>query len=133
MNRAIAQYRKLDVESLVDTASPHQLIDMLFDGACARLKKASGCIEHGAINGRNDAITETVSIVSGLQASLDLDGGGELAENLDALYDYMQRRLFRANADNDPAGISEVLHLIGTLHQAWSAIGEQVAPPVGPV
>ena len=113
---------------MVDSASPHQLIEMLFDGACARLKKAAGCIAHGDIKGRSVAITETVSIVSGLQASLDLEDGGDLAENLDALYDYMQRRLFRANADNDADAVEEVLDLIGTLHQAWHAISEDVAP-----
>ena len=128
MNRAIAQYRKLNVESVVDSASPHQLIEMLFDGASARLKKAAGCIAHDDINGRSAAITETVSIISGLQASLDLERGGDLAENLDALYDYMQRRLFRANADNDAGGVQEVLDLVATLHQAWHAIREDVAP-----
>lgn len=101
---------------------------MLFEGASARLKKAAGCIAHGDINGRSMAITETVSIVSGLQASLDLDQGGNLAENLDALYDYMQRRLFRANADNDAGAVQEVLDLVVTLHQAWHAISEDVAP-----
>jgi flagellar protein FliS len=128
VNRAIAQYRKLNVASVVDSASPHQLIEMLFDGARGRLKKAAGCIAHGDIKGRSVAITETVSIVSGLQASLDLEEGGDLAENLDALYDYMQRRLFRANADNDAGAVQEVLDLIATLHQAWHAISEDVVP-----
>ena len=127
MKSAIAQYRRLGVESLVDSASPHQLIEMLFDGATARLQKAAGCIAHGDIGGRSAAISETVSIVSGLQASLDLENGGDLAENLDALYDYMQRRLFRANADNDPQPIHEVLSLVATLREAWGAIGADVA------
>lgn len=126
MNRA-AEYQKLNVESVVDSASPHQLINMLFDGACARLKKAQGCITHGDIEGRTEAITATVSIISGLQASLDHEQGGELAENLEALYDYIQRRLFRANSDNDPRALEEVVDLIKTLHDAWSAIGQDVA------
>ena len=126
MNRA-AQYQKLNVESVVDSASPHQLIDMLFDGACGRLKKAQGCILHGDIQGRNEAITATVAILSGLQASLDHERGGDLADNLESLYDYMQRRLFRANSDNDARAVEEVLDLIKTLHDAWAAIGQDVA------
>ena len=128
MNRA-AQYQKLNVESVVDSASPHQLINMLFDGACARLKKAQGCITHGDIEGRSEAISATVSIISGLQASLDHERGGDLAENLESLYDYIQRRLFRANMDNDLHAVEEVLDLIKTLHDAWSAIGQVVAQP----
>ena len=52
VNKAIAQYRKLDVQTVVDTATPHQLIDMLIKGACARMKQAQGCIVHGDIEGR---------------------------------------------------------------------------------
>ena len=128
MNRA-AQYQKLNVESVVDSASPHQLINMLFDGACARLKKAQGCIAHGDIEGRSEAITATVSIVSGLQASLDHERGGDLADNLESLYDYIQRRLFRANSDNDAQALEEVIDLIKTLHDAWSAIGQDMVQP----
>ena len=99
---------------------------MLFAGADARLKRAAGCIAHGDIVGRSEAISETVSIVGGLQASLDLDQGGDLAENLESLYDYMQRRLFRANADNDLGAVEEVMDLIHTLRQAWDAISDEV-------
>lgn len=80
----------------------------------------------GDHEGRGRCIGETVSIVGGLQASLDQEKGGELAANLDALYDYMQRRLFRANADNDIAAIREVMDLVRTLQEAWSAIDPAV-------
>jgi flagellar secretion chaperone FliS len=126
VNTAIAQYRKLNIQTSVDDASPHKLIDMLLEGARARLMRARGCIQHGDIEGRSKAISATVAILEGLQASLDHDKGGELAGNLDALYDYMQRRLFRANVDNDVGGIDEVVGLVDTLHEAWSAIGDQV-------
>jgi flagellar protein FliS len=126
VNKA-AEYQKMNVESVVDSASPHQLINMLFEGACARLQKAQGCIAHGDIQGRSEAITATVSIISGLQASLDHERGGDLAENLESLYDYIQRRLFRANSDNDPRALDEVVDLIKTLHDAWSAIRQDVA------
>lgn len=122
MNKAIAQYQQLNVASVVDSASPHELVEMLFAGAASRLQKASGCIRHDDINGRNDAINQTISILHGLQASLDRKEGGDLAENLDALYAYMQRQLIRANSDNDASILAEVQDLLKTLQQAWQAI-----------
>ena len=127
VNRAIAQYQKLDVQSRVAGSSPHELIDMLFEGALSRLKKAQGCLARQDLEGRTKAVNDTVSILSGLEASLDHEKGGELADNLAALYDYMQRRLFRATADNDHQGLEEVVDLIRTLHQAWQAIAPEVA------
>jgi flagellar secretion chaperone FliS len=126
VNKAIAQYQQLKVASVVDSANPHELVDMLFAGACARLQKASGCVTHGDIEGRNKAINETLSILTGLQASLDHARGGDLAENLDALYDYMQRRLLRANADADVSILREVIDLLTTLREAWLAIGQEL-------
>lgn len=127
MNKAIAQYQQLNVSSVVDSASPHELVDMLFSGAAARLKKASGCIKHQDINGRNEAINQVISILHGLQASLDRQQGGDLADNLDALYSYMQRQLIRANSDNDAGVLAEVQDLLNTLREAWEAIAEPSA------
>jgi len=124
VNKAVAQYQQLNVASMVDSASPHELVEMLFTGASSRLQKASGCIVHGDIHGRNAAINDTISILHGLQASLDHKRGGELAENLDALYSYMQRQLIRANADNDGSVLAEVQDLLTTLQDAWQAISE---------
>ena len=74
---------------------------------------------------KSQAINAVVDIVEGLQASLDHEQGGELAGNLEALYDYMQRRLFRANSDNDTDALREVGDLIATLRSAWVAIDPQ--------
>ncbi len=127
MNSPALQYQKLDVQTLVSSASPHKLISMLFDGACTRLVKARSYATRGDHEARNACIGETVSILNGLQASLDQDQGGELAENLDALYDYMLRRLYAANRDNDAEGIFEVLDLVRTLQDAWQAIDPELA------
>lgn len=126
MNSPAYQYRKLDVQTLVNSANPHKLVAMLFEGAISRLAQASGYAMRQDHEGRGRCISESVSIVAGLQGSLDQDKGGELAANLDALYDYMQRRLFRANVDNDVAGIREVMDLLRTLQEAWGAIDPAV-------
>lgn len=117
-----AQYRQLNVQTSVASASPHQLIEMLFDGVRDRLNQAIGSVERGDIATRSNSINSAVEIISGLQASLDFEQGGEIAANLEALYDYMQRRLFRANVDNDIAGLVEVADLVDTIRAAWSAI-----------
>lgn len=127
MNTAIiTSHRETDVHTDPQSAPPHKLIDMLLDGACSRLRRARDCIRLDDRDGRSKAIGATVAILEGLQGSLDHDRGGELASNLDALYDYMQRRLLRADADNDTAAVNEVLGLVTTLQEAWSAIGDQV-------
>ncbi len=125
----ISAYKQVNVESLVHTASPHQLISMLFDGAATRIHQAKGAVTRGDIECRSAAISAAVDIVSGLQSSLDHDKGGDLAGNLESLYAYMQRRLFRANVDNDAAPLDEVLDLLQTLSDAWQAIESDVMQP----
>jgi len=122
VNHGAKAYRRLNVSSMVDSANPQQLIQMMFDGALARLKRARGCIEHGDIPGRTEGIDGALAILSALQGCLDHEKGGQLAENLDALYDYMQRRLYRAQVDNEAAIVDEVVDLLRTLADAWEAI-----------
>ncbi len=118
------QYQKLDVQTAVADATPHQLIELMFDGARDRLNQALGYLDRGDVEGRNRSVNSVVDIVSGLQASLDHEEGGEIAANLESLYDYMQRRLYRANTDNDPEALKEVLDLLETLRSAWAEIGQ---------
>ncbi len=66
-------------------------------------------------------------ILNGLRASLNLEEGGNLAQNLYALYDYMARRLLHANLNNDSAALDEVLNLLSEIHGAWVSIGDEVA------
>ena len=122
MNKAALEYRKLEVATAIESATPHTLVDMLFEGAQQRLSRALGCISHNDIGERSRALNSAIDIINGLQASLDMEQGGDFAENLYALYEYMQRRLFRANADNDAEPVHEVLGLLSTLRGAWLAI-----------
>lgn len=124
-NLSIEAYRVLELQSKVDSASPHELIDMLFNGARDKLNRAEGYIERQDFESRTVALNSTIEILTGLQASLDHAQSSELAGNLESLYDYMQRRLFRANADNDRGAIREVRDLLDTVQNAWSAIGEE--------
>ena len=123
MNQGAKTYQKVAVESGVDSASPHTLIKMLFEGAIARLQSAVTCMEEEQIERRASLISSALSIIGGLQDSLDLEKGGALAENLDGLYDYMQRQLFRATTENDAGLVAEVVGLLETLNEGWNAMG----------
>jgi flagellar protein FliS len=78
------------------------------------------------IPAKGQAISQAIQLVTdGLRASLDIEAGGELAERLAALYDYIASRLLWANLKNDVAALDECLNLLGEIHSAWSAIAPE--------
>lgn len=120
---AAAAYAKVGVESHVTNADPHQLILMLFDGALLTINSAAIAMERNDIEARVKNISKAIEIITlGLKASLDPQGG-ELAERLGALYDYMCSRLLHANAFSTDAPLIEVAGLLRDLRDAWSQIG----------
>ena len=128
MKAQAKQYQQLNVQTAIEDATPHQLIDLLFQGAKDRINQAQGCLQHSDMQGKARSINACIDIIEGLQASLDHEQGGEIASNLDSLYEYMQRRLFRASADNDLAALQEVNDLVNTLRSAWIAIEPKPQP-----
>lgn len=120
----IQAYAQVGVESAVLSASPHQLVVLLFDGALSAMKKAIILIEQGDIPGKGQAISKAINIISnGLQSGLNHEIGGDLAANLDSLYDYMTRRLLQANLHNDINAINEVVELLNNIADARKEIG----------
>ena len=116
-------YQQVAVETNVASADPHTLIVLLFEGAEAAIRLAKCKILENDVPAKGSAISQAIQIVSeGLRASLDIEAGGELAERLAALYDYIAARLLWANAKNDVAALDECLNLLGEIHSAWSAI-----------
>lgn len=134
MKRGVNAYANVSLETGIASASPHKLIVMLYDGVLAALLKAKSNMLAKNIPAKGAAISQAITIIdNGLRVSLDLKAGGEIAENLDALYDYMSRRLFQANLKNDVAIIEEVHRLLSDLREAWVAIGDKVNQPQAPV
>lgn len=120
----IQAYAQVGVESAVMSASPHQLVVMLFDGALSAIKKAAILMEQGDIPGKGLALSKAINIITnGLRAGLNHEAGGEIAANLDDLYDYMTRRLLQANLHNDIDAIEEVERLLTNIADAWKEIG----------
>ena len=127
-SKSIAAYNKVHLENGVDVANPHKLILMLFDGAILSLSSAAQAIRAGNIAEKGKLISSTLDIISGgLQASLNLQVGGELSERLNNLYDYMCQRLLTANLRNDVGAIEEVSALLGELRSAWEEIANDPA------
>ena len=123
--RAIRQYQHVNTQSNIDDASPHQLIAMLINGALSRLSTAKGCIERQDFAGKGVQIGKSIDIIGGLQSSLDMDTGGDISANLDALYDYMNRRLSQASLNNDIGIVDEVVSLLREIKGGWDSIPEE--------
>lgn len=118
---ALKQYRKLGIESEVSNASPHRLIQMLFEGAIGRLAAAQGAMTREDLAGKGENLGKAISIIGGLRGSLDMSAG-ELSENLDKLYEYMNFRLLEASSQNDANKVIEVIQLLKTLKSGWDEI-----------
>lgn len=116
-------YAQLSVESAVRSADAHRLILLLFEGAQNALLLARLQGEQGNVSARGSAISKAIDIIAnGLKVSLDLKQGGELAERLAALYDYMVSRLLWASLKNDLPVLDEISGLLEEIHGAWREI-----------
>lgn len=125
--RATQAYASVGAQSSVAAASPHRLIQLLMDGALDRLSIAKGYMQRKDVQRKVAAIDRIMSIVDGLRMSLDHSVNAEMSENLESLYDYMNRRLLLANINNDEAALDEVASLLKELKEAWDAIPAQVS------
>jgi len=124
MQSGVNAYAKVGIETGVTSASPHKLIVMLFDGALVSVTTAIMHMKAGKIAEKGAAISKAIMIIdSGLRAALDKKAGGEIAEGLDALYEYMGARLLQANLKNQVDILEEVQRLLTELRGAWNAIG----------
>lgn len=120
-------YRQVGVETSVATASPHRLVELLFDGYMEALAQAKGAMQLKQIEAKGLAIGRAARIMDeGLKAGLNLEGGGRLAADLRALYEYVSLRLVLANVRNDEGILDECARLIEPLRQAWKDIRSQV-------
>ena len=124
---ALDQYSRNAVQTGVESASPHRLIQMLMEGALGKIAAAKGNMERGNIQAKGDQIGSAIAILDGLKSSLDKEKGGEIAQNLEDLYIYMERRLIEAHSHNDTAILDEVSDLLRQIKEAWDAIGDQAA------
>ncbi|HJV67941.1 flagellar export chaperone FliS [Ideonella sp.] len=119
-------YARVGVETSVEAASPHRLIALLFDGYMDALAAARGALRQGQVEAKGKAISRAARIVDeGLKASLNFAEGGQLAEDLRSLYEYLALRLTQANLRNDESILDECVSLVEPLRAAWREIGSR--------
>jgi flagellar protein FliS len=138
MNSAVKAYSNVAIESKAHSSDPHKLILMLYQGALLSIASAKNQMLRKEISAKGQSISQAISIINdGLKASLDLNVGGELAQNLSDLYSYMIQRLLVANLKNDTEILDEVSTLLLELRGAWESIRQtepraQVSKPHQP-
>ena len=115
-------YHSVGVTSAVNYADGVQLIQMLFNGLMDSLAATEGHMARNEISEKSQSISRATKILVGLRGSLDFDKGGELARNLDDLYDYSTRRLLKASIRNDIEAVQEVKSLLGEINGAWELL-----------
>lgn len=124
--QAVGAYQSTGAQLAVEGADPHRLIDMLLERALARIAIAKGHMQRAEVARKGENISGAIAIVNGLRSFLDRDAGGRLADDLDALYDYIARRLLTANLNDDPAALDEASALVREIRGAWMAISDEV-------
>jgi len=122
--QGIKEYQSVGTQTSIVDADPHRLVQLLFEGATSRIASAKGHIERKEYDKKSNQINSAINIIGGLQESLNFDAG-ELAYNLEKLYDYMIRRLFEANIRNSIEMLDEVNGLLMQIKSAWDEIRDQ--------
>ena len=119
---ALSQYGKIKNDTQTSYASPHQLMLMLFDGAIEAMSFTIGAIENNNFELRSKQSTRSITIINGMRECLDMETGGELADNLYSLYQYMAQELFRASFKNDVDTIKNIQTMLKDIRGSWEKI-----------
>lgn len=123
---ALRQYQQVNAQTSIVDADSHKLIQLLYNGALERINMAKARMLAKDYEGKGRLISKTIEIVGGLRGFLDKEKGGEIAEQLESLYEYMERRLLQANLKNDIEILDEVAGLIREVKEGWDGIREEV-------
>ena len=124
-------YQQVHSHGGVESADPHGLITLLMDGALERLVKARGHMQRGEIAAKGEVIGRCIEIIGGLRDALDPKVETPLVGQLDALYDYMARRLLHANLRNDVGALDEVSALLQKVRNSWVMVPVEARRPAG--
>lgn len=125
----LGHYSTVNAYGAAEADNPLQLILSMMRTAQDRIAAARGHMERADAQAKGEHIGKAIALVDGLRGSLNHGAGGEIAGNLEALYDYMARRLVEANMHDDPAALDEVAGLLGEIREAWEQVIRQSESP----
>ncbi|MCZ8129739.1 MAG: flagellar export chaperone FliS [Steroidobacteraceae bacterium] len=124
-SHALSSYRQIRAAGQVAAAeTPYRLVQLLLGGALERLAVAKGHLERREIGPKGEQVSRIAAIIDTLNASLDLEQGGDVARNLRDLYEWATARLIEANLRNDARGFDEVARVLREIKDGWDAIPE---------
>jgi flagellar protein FliS len=126
--QALKSYRTVGAHAQVATADPYKLVQLLLANAIERLAAARGHMERREVARKGEQISKVIAVLNALDGSLNMAQGGEIAENLRRLYEYMSLRLVKANLEDDLVGLDEVAALIRNIKDGWDGIAGTERP-----
>jgi flagellar secretion chaperone FliS len=120
----LQHYRNVGAYGNLAEASPVQVVQVMLDAVVSRVAEASGHIERGEVAAKGEKIGKALAIIEALMLGLDKERGGELAHNLERLYDYASRTLLKANLENRTDLLKEVVSLLREIKLGWDGIAQ---------
>jgi flagellar protein FliS len=117
------------IQTHVQSRSPLELVVMLYDGAVRFLTESRDAMSQGDLTRKRSAMSRALAIISELQSTLNMEKGGEIASQLDALYTYVNGRMLDASMHNDAGALDECIRLLSTLRSGWADIAARDAAP----
>lgn len=122
MRGSLQAYKRVSVDSQLTSASPHRVIQMLMAGAIERLIQGKVSMEQGNIAVKGERLGKALDIIICLRSSLSMEDGGDIATNLDALYEFMIQQTYKANQENKSELIDDVIDMLREIKSAWEQI-----------
>jgi len=122
MRGSLQAYKKVSIDSQLSAASPHKVIQMLMAGAIERLIQGKAAMQAGNMSVKGERLGKALDIIMALRSCLSMDDGGDIASNLDSLYEFMITQISAANHQNAPQMIDDVIDIIREIKSAWDQI-----------
>ncbi len=122
MRGSLQAYKKVSVDSQLSAASPHKVVQMLMAGAIERLIQGKVAMEQGNIPVKGERLGKALDIIISLRSCLSMEDGGDIATNLDQLYEFVITQITVSNQTNNPAPLDDVIEIIREIKSAWDQI-----------
>ena len=122
MRGSLQAYKKVSVDSQLSAASPHKVVQMLMAGAIERLIQGKAAMQQGNIPVKGERLGKALDIIISLRGCLSMEDGGDIAKNLDQLYEFMIGQITTANQQNIAEPIDDVIDIVREIKSAWDQI-----------